>query len=141
MIGLRNCASGGLLGLLWLAACGGGSSSPSPDQASPSITITLSSAGVDPKASFVSGNSSVAIVNSDSAPHQIASSPDASQVDCPELNSPMLAAGDQFIATIANRDGTCGFIDSLNPTDSNFQGTITVTISNASPDGNGGGGY
>ncbi len=32
------------------------------------------------------------------------------------------------MATIASRNATCGFNDILNPTDSNFQGTITVTI-------------
>jgi len=100
-----------------------------PDQASSSLTLTLSSAGVSPKTSSVSGNGSVTITNSDSVAHQLTSNPDPQQTDCPELNTPMLAPGDQFTAMISNRDGTCGFEDRLNPTDSNFQGTITVTIS------------
>ncbi len=150
MIGLRKSASGAVLGLVWLAACGGDSPSPapgtSPDQASSSLTLMLSSAGVSPKASFVSGNSSVTIVNSDNAPHRLASNPDSQQVDCPELNSPTLPPGDGFTATIASRNATCGFIDSLNPADSNFQGTITVTTTDPGPPGGGsdggyGGGY
>jgi hypothetical protein len=57
-----------------------------------------------------------------------------------ELNSPTLLPGDGFTAIIASRNATCGFIDSLNPTDSNFQGTITVTTPDPDPSG-GGGGY
>lgn len=129
MIGLRKSASGAVIGLLSLAACGGGSSSGGPDQASSSLTLTLSSEGVSPKASSVSGNGSVTITNNDGVAHQLTSSPDPQLTDCPELNTPMLAPGDQFTATIANRDGTCGFEDRLNPTDSSFQGTITVTMS------------
>jgi len=70
MIGLRKSASGAVPGLLWLAGFGGGyrSAAPGapPDQASSSLTITLSSAGVIPKVSSVSGNSSVTLVNSES---------------------------------------------------------------------------
>jgi hypothetical protein len=86
---------------------------------------------VSPKTSSVSGNGSViiTITNSDSVAHQLTSNPDPQLTDCPELNTPMLAPGDQFTAAISNRGGTCGFEDLLNPADSNFQGTITVTIS------------
>jgi hypothetical protein len=139
LIKFRKSASGAVLGLLWLAACGGGSPS-SADQASSALTLTLSSAGVSPKESSVSGNSSITVVNIDSAPHQLASNPDPQQADCPELNSPTLLPGDEFIATIASRDGTCGFIDSLNPTDSDFQGTITVTTTDSGSSGSAGAG-
>jgi hypothetical protein len=102
----------------------------------------LSSGGVSPKASSVSGNSSVTIVNSDNVPHQLASNSDSQQVDCPELNSPTLLPGDGFTAIIASRNATSGFIDSLNPTDSNFQGTVTTTDPGPSGGGGGyGGGY
>jgi hypothetical protein len=145
MIGLKKAASGAVLGLLWLGACGGDPSSPvtAPDQASSSLTLTLSSTGVSPKDSSILGNASITIVNDDSVPHQLASNPNPQQMDCPEINSPTLLPGDQFIVDIANRNGTCGFFDSLNPTDSNFQGTIMVTTSTSSPngDGTGSGGY
>lgn len=141
MIGLRKSASGAVLGLVWFAACGG-YQSPASGTPSSSLTITLSSAGVSPKASSVSGNSLVTIVNADNAPHQLASNPDPEQADCPELNSPTLLPGDGFVATIASRNATCGFIDSLNPTDPNFQGTITVSTTDPAPSGSGGvGGY
>jgi hypothetical protein len=143
MIGLRKSASGAVLSFLWLAACGG-PSSPAPstplNQASSSLTLMLTSVGVTPKASTVLGNGAVTMVNSDTAPHQLASNPDPQQVDCPELNSPKLMPGDGFTVTIASRNATCGFIDSLNPTDSDFQGTITVTTPDSAPSGSGGGG-
>ncbi len=143
MIGLKRSVLAAVISLLWLAACGGGASSGAgtpPDQASSSLTLTLSSAGVSPKGSSVSANGSVRIVNTDSVVHQLTSHPDPQQTDCPELNSPTLAPGDQFTTTIDNHDGTCGFIDSLNPADTNFQGTITVITSNPNSGGYGNGG-
>ena len=143
MIGLKKSGSAAVISLLWLAACGGGSSSPagiSPDQASSSLTLTLSSEGVSPKESSLSTNGSVRIINTDSVAHQLTSHPDPQQTDCPELNSPTLAPGDQFTTIIDNHDGTCGFIDSLNPTDTSFQGTITVMTSNPNSGGCGNGG-
>ena len=143
MIGLKKSVSSAVVGLLGLAACGGGSpGSGAPDQASSNLTLILSNAGVSPKASSVSVGSSITVLNSDSAPHRLASNPDSQQVDCGELNTPELLPGDAFIAIVADRSGTCAFIDSLNPSDSTFQGTISVTTSNLSPsdDGNGDGG-
>ena len=140
MIGLKKTASGAVLGLLWLAACGGDSPSSVPDQASSSLTLTLSSAGVSPKESSVSGGSSVTFVNIDSVPHRLASNPDSQQAECSELNSPTLLPGEEFIATIASRNATCEFIDGLNPTDSNFQGTIAVTTPDPDPSGSFGAG-
>ena len=118
MTGLRKSVSAAVLGLLWVAACGGGTSSPAPgtppDQASSSLTPLRSSAGVSPKASSVSGNHLLIIVNRDSAPHQLATIPDLHPLNCPELNSLIYAPGDQFMAAaIANRNGTCEFIDIL----------------------------
>lgn len=143
MIGLGKSAWVAVLGLLWLAACGGGSESPlaSPAQASSGLTLMLSSGGVDPRSSSVSGNSAITVVNNDNVPHQLASNPDPQQVDCPELNSPVLMPGDGFTATIAGRNATCGFSDTLNPADSNFQGTITVTTTDPGTSGGGRGGY
>ena len=71
MIGLKKSVSAAVLVLLWLAACGGGSSSLAPDQASSSLILTLSNAGVSPKASAVSQDSSITVLNSDSVPHQL----------------------------------------------------------------------
>jgi hypothetical protein len=123
MISLRTSVSGAVISLLCLAGCGYNSPSGTTF-----TTITLSSTGVSPKTSSVFGGSLVNILNDDIVPHQIVSNPNPEQTDCPELNSPALAPGDAFVATIANRDETCGFNDILNPSDSNFQGTITVTI-------------
>ena len=139
MIGLKKSVSGAVLCLLWLAACDGGSSSAS-DPTATGLTLTLSNSGVSPQTSFVFGSSLITVLNNDNAVHQLASNPNPQQVDCPELNTPVLSPGDSFIATISDQIGTCGFIDSLNPTDSSFQGTITVTTSNSGPSGNANGG-
>jgi len=115
MTGLRKSMSGAVLGLLWVAACTGGTSSPAPgtppDQASSSLTLGRSSAGPRPKAGSVSGNGPLTIINSDGAPQQLASNPDLRPLNCPELNSLIFAPGDQFMAAIANRNRTCAFID------------------------------
>ena len=140
MIGLKRSVSRAVLALLWLAACGGGSSSLTPDQTSLSFTLTLSNTGISPKASAVSENTSITVLNSDIVPHQLVSNPDSQQVDCSELNTSVLLPGDAFTATIVDRVGTCAFIDSLNPTDSRFQATITVTTSNSDPSGDANGG-
>jgi hypothetical protein len=114
---LRKSLSGTVLSLLWLAACGGGTSSPSPgtppNQASSNLAVVRSSAGVSPTASAVSGTGSLTIVNSDGASHPLASNAYPHQLDCPELSSPMSAPGDQFRAAIANRNRTCALIDIL----------------------------
>ncbi len=138
MIGLEKRILAALFSLLSLAACGGGSSGSPAVQVPSVLTLTLSSEGVSPKDGSVLSSGSITIVNQDSAPHQLISNPNPSQVDCPELNTPMLAPGDQFTTTVANQNEACGFDDSLNPTDSNFQGTISVTGMGGSP---GGGGY
>jgi hypothetical protein len=84
---------------------------------------------------------SITVLNSDGAPHQLASNPDTQQADCPELNTPVLLPGEAFTATVADRIGTCAFFDSLNPNDLSFQGTVIVTTSDPAPSGdeNGGG--
>ncbi len=68
---------------------------------------------MSPKASSVSGNGSLTIVNSDGAPHPLASNSYPHQLGCPELNSPMLALRDQFMVAMANRNKACGLIDIL----------------------------
>ena len=144
MVTLRNCVTSTLVSSLWLAACGGySSSSPSgagPVQTPSSITLVLSTAGVSPKHGSVRAAGSVTIVNQDSVAHQLTSSRSDQQMDCPELNTPILAPGDQFMATAANQNEACGFADNLHPADSNFQGTLSVVSSGTMPtDGNGGG--
>lgn len=117
MIGLRTSVSGAVISLLWLAACDGGTSSPapgaSPDQASSSLSLVRSSTDSSPKAGSVSGNGSPTIVNGDGTPHELASNAYPHQLSCPELNSLMLAPGDQFRAAIANQNRTCALIDIL----------------------------
>ncbi len=117
MTGSRKSVPGAVLGLLWVAACGAGASSPAPgtlpDQVSSGLTLAPSSAVMRPKASSVSGNGPLTIVKSDGAHHQLASNPDLQPLSCPELNSLVYAPGNQFMVAIANPNKTCGFIDVL----------------------------
>ncbi len=116
MTGLRKSMPGAVLGLL-VAACGAGTSSPAAvtlsDQVSSGLILAPSSAVVRPKASSVSVNGPLTIVNSDAAHHQLASNPDLQPLSCPELNSLVYAPGNQFMVAIANPNKTCGFIDVL----------------------------
>jgi len=117
MTGSRKSVPGAVLGLLWVAACGAGASSPAPgtlpDQVSSGLTLAPSSAVMRPKAGSVSGNGPLTIVNIDGAHHQLASNPDLQPLSCPELNSLVYAPGNQFMVAIANPNKTCGFIDVL----------------------------
>jgi len=117
MTGLIKSVPGAVLGLLWLAACGGGTSSPAsgtqPNQASSNLALVRRSAGVSPTVSSVSGSGSLTIVNSDGSSHPLASNAYPHQLDCPELTSPTLAPRDQLMVAMANRNKTCAFIDIL----------------------------
>ena len=62
----------------------------------------------------------------DAVSHEIASDPHPVHTQCPELNGPVLLTGNSFTATMAGMPETCGFHDHLHPTDTAFQGTITV---------------
>jgi hypothetical protein len=145
MIGLRTSVSGAVISLLCLAACGGGTSSPAPgappDQASSSLSLVRSSTGPSPKAGSVSGNGSPTIVNGDGTPHDLTSNAYPHQLNCPELNSLMVAPGDQFRAAIANQNRTCALIDILILL-IRASAPPKVTTAGRSPwgDGNGGGG-
>src|SRR5712692_7900904 len=91
------------------------------------LALTLTSAGVDPRTSSIQPGGTLTVTNNDAVGHEFASNPHPQHIDCPELNSPLLAPGASFTATIANRSQVCGFHDHLNPSQSQLQGTINVT--------------
>ncbi len=101
--------------------------SMSPQPAVAAATITLTSAGVSTHSVTVPPGSKVVFVNSDSAPHEIASDPDPMDTQCPELNGPVLAQGASFTPTMAAMAESCGFHDQLNPMYAAFQGSIFVS--------------
>jgi len=116
-ISMRNAI---LLVPLALVACGGSGSS------SASSVVTLQPGGANPAAISVLGGAQMEFINADAIDHQIASS------DCPELNSPRLAAvaesrsTSSFLATLGAQPKICTFADGLHPSSTTFQGTVTV---------------
>ena len=117
MTGLRKSVSGAVLGLLWLPACGGGTSSPAsgtqPNQASSKLALVRRTAGVSPTVSSFSESGSLTIVNSNGASQPLGSNAYPHELNCPELNGSTLVPRDQFMVAMANRNKACGLIDIL----------------------------
>lgn len=114
-----------LLVLAAAAACGGSSGNTTAAQ------ISLTASGASPSTITIPSGGQVHFINHDTADHQIASSA------CGELASPKLSAGQDFLASIIGPK-SCSFSDSLNPSNTSFQGTVTVSAPGA---GGGGSGY
>lgn len=126
----KQGVAGAVLIALALWACGGadgpdgggnGTQPPGPSR------VEIGSGGLSVKNVTVQAGGQVTFVNSDSVPHQIASAPHPIHTDCPELNGPILAPLESFIAKMSGGRSTCSFHDHLAPTDSRFFGTITIT--------------
>ncbi len=113
------------------ASCGGSSSPTEPTMTggggASTASIALTPSGVSVHLLTVAPGAAVTFMNSDSAPHEMASDPHPVHTQCPELNGPVLPPGASFTATMANMPETCGFHDHLNPTNTALQGTITVS--------------
>lgn len=116
-----------VLGVVMLAACGGGDSTPSGAPAS----VNLTASGAAPSTFTLPSGGQVHYFNKDTAAHQIAST------DCSDIGSPSLAAGQDFLTQALLGPRSCTFRDSVNPSNSAFQGTVTI---NAPGAGGGGGG-
>jgi len=89
-------------------------------------TITITSAGVSPKAVTVAAGSRVSFVNNDSRPHTMNSDPHPEHTDCPEVNVGFIAAGASGTTQNLTRVRTCGYHDHNLPDVTALQGTITV---------------
>jgi len=89
-------------------------------------TITITSAGVSPKAVTVAAGSRVMFVNNDSRPHEIDSNPHPEHTDCPEINVGFIGAGASGTTQNLTRVRTCGYHDHINPDVVALQGTITT---------------
>jgi hypothetical protein len=132
------------LSLLALVACGGTDSSPTTGGTNDTVAIlTLKSNGISTQSGALASTGFsvpnpgvVQFTNSDTVSHNIASS----DAGCTALNSGTLAAGTSSgNITLINggtTDITCSFKDTLNPTNTAFQSTVTILTSNT-----GGSGY
>lgn len=104
------------------AATDGGDSGPPAG----TTRIELGSSGLSSSTATVKAGEQLAFQNTDTLPHQIASTPHPIHNECPELNGPVLQPGQSFTATLTGNRSQCGFHDHLTPEDSRFYGTITV---------------
>jgi len=127
----RLALAGSFVAALTAVACGGGSpstpSAPSNPPPTGAVTVTITSAGVDPKNVDISMGQAVTFRNQDSAAHEMASNPHPVHTDCPPIN--------QVGALGPNQSGTtgaltvarvCGYHDHGQPTNAGLQGTITI---------------
>src|SRR5262245_32420409 len=89
------------------------------------LEVAINSSGVSLPTNVVDVGSQIRFTNNDTVQHQISSNPHPNHTDCPELNNPMLAPGQTFVATMTVVR-TCGFHDHLDPFNPLWQGTIEV---------------
>lgn len=120
----------GLAVLLPVAAGAGCGSSTTQPSASPPVattTITITSAGVNPKNAQISVGQRVLFVNSDSRSHNMTSDPHPEHTDCPELNQVgFLTAGQSRETGNLVTARTCGFHDHDNPDSTALKGSIVI---------------
>jgi plastocyanin len=120
-----------------LAGCGGGSpSSPSGvtivvrdgGTGASAATITITSAGANPRSVTVPVGQAVTFVNNDSRAHEMASDPHPQHGSCPSMEAGLgtIAAGQTKVTHAFGNAGTCSFHDHTDPTNGSLQGTIII---------------
>lgn len=83
--------------------------------------ISITSAGVSPKAVCVLLGGSVTFTNQDAVAHDV-----QSDATCPELAVGSIPAAQSRTATMPAAARTCAFHDAGNPSNAAFQGTVSV---------------
>jgi plastocyanin len=114
--------------------CGGGSNngtptSPGPPNTPPvaTTTITITSAGVNPRVITVPAGSRVTFINNDSRSHEMHSDPHPDHGDCPPINEVgFIAAGQTRLTGPLTVVRTCGYHDHNLPDDASLRGQIIV---------------
>jgi len=121
---LRYC---GLFMAGALAACTGQNpQEPSPPPVATNV-VTITSAGVNPKAALIAPGQRVRFVNNDSRPHNIGSDPHPDHGDCPEIDQVgFLAVGQQRETGNFTVVRNCGYHDHDMPNVTNLQGQIQI---------------
>jgi plastocyanin len=116
--------------LVLMTACGESDegSPTAPESPAPQgATVTITSAGVEPKTVTIAAGQSVLFVNSDTVLHDMASDPHPVHDDCPPINRVGSLAPGQSRATDAlSVARSCGFHDLLRDGDARWRGTVVV---------------
>ncbi|HEY6002149.1 MAG TPA: hypothetical protein VIV57_04685 [Anaeromyxobacter sp.] len=106
-----------------LGGCGGPSNGGGGCTPGASAAITIKSTGVSPTAVCVLPGGSVTFTNSDTVQqHEI-----VSDGTCPELDTGVLAQSGGTVTLVFPTAKTCAFHDSVNASNTAFQGTVAVT--------------
>jgi hypothetical protein len=102
--------------VVFLVACGGsGGGTPTGP-----LDVNLTPTGAAPRSFTALSQAQLRFVNQDTVDHRISSS------NCTELTTPTLAAGMNATATLGAGPKSCDYSDSAHPSDTRFQGTVTV---------------
>jgi len=96
------------------------------DSADPT-PVTLQGYGMSPSAVTVSAFDQIDFINADSGPHQIVS------VDCAELSTGSIAAGDTVSVQAGQGPKTCHLEDAAVPGAAAFQVTVEILPVDAAP--------
>ena len=123
--------------LVFLAACGGSSTSPSGVTVivrdggvtgTSGATITITAAGVNTPNVTVAVGQTVTFVNNDSRAHEMASNPHPQHGSCPSMEAGLgsIGAGQTKVTHAFANSGSCSFHDHLDDGNAALRGTITV---------------
>src|SRR5215203_5646248 len=135
---MRARLTGSIAVLAFLAACGGGSTSPSGGVTivvrdggvggTNGATITITGSGVNTPNVTVAVGQTVTFVNNDNRPHEIASNPHPQHGSCPGIEAGLgtIGAGQTRTTHAFGKSGSCGFHDHLDDSNPNLRGTINV---------------
>jgi plastocyanin len=98
-----------------------------PSDAPRTASVSIRAGGFDPLSVTVRPGGQVTFTNDDTVPHQVASEPHPAHSGCPELNSPVLQAGQRFRAVMGSTNPmTCGYHDEQRLDVSGFRATVAV---------------
>jgi plastocyanin len=122
-----------------LLACGGSSSTGGPSSVTVisrstgsvgpiGATVTMTSAGVNPRNVTIAVGQSVTFVNRDTRVHEIASNPHPIHGSCPSIEAGLgqIQPGQSRSTQGFANAGTCSYHDHLDDGNAGFQGTITI---------------
>jgi plastocyanin len=122
---LALCAAAASLG-----GCGGtGNGGGGTCNPGATASITIKNTGVSPTAVCVLPTGSVTFTNSDTVQHDL-----VSDGTCPELDTGIIAASASAMVTFPTAK-VCAFHDTVNPSNTAFQGTVAVTTAPATGPG------